>query len=65
MKLWMALYAMVWIALIEFLLVMTPGASSVLINLHIVIGVVITGLAFSNFSGIRMTRLMGRVKRIA
>ena len=65
MKLWMALYAMVWIALIEFLLVMTPGASSVLIYLHIVIGIVILGLAFSNFSGIRMTRVMGRVKRIA
>ncbi len=65
MKLWVALYAMVWIALIEFFLVMTPGASSVLIYLHIVIGVVITGLAFSNFSGIRTTRVMGRVKRIA
>lgn len=65
MKLWMALYAMVWIALIEFLLVMTPGASSVIIYLHIVIGVFIIGLAFSNFSGIRKTRVMGRVKRIA
>jgi hypothetical protein len=65
MKLWMALYAMVWIALIEFVLVMTPGASSVLIYLHIVIGAAIIGLAFYNFSGIRRTRVMGRVKRIA
>ncbi len=65
MKLWMALYAMVWIALIEFLLVMTPGGSSVLIYLHIVIGSAIIGLAFYNFSGIRKTRVMGRVKRIA
>jgi hypothetical protein len=64
MKLWMALYTMVWIALIEFLLVMTLGASSVLIDLHIVIGVVIIGLAFYNFSGIRRTRVMGRVKRV-
>ena len=65
MKLWMALYAMVWIALIEFVLVMTPGASSVLIYLHILIGAAIIGLAFYNFSGIRRTRVMGRVKRIA
>ncbi len=64
MKLWITLYAMVWIAL-EFLLVMTPGASSVLIYLHIVIGAAIIGLAFYNFSWIRRTRVMGRVKRIA
>jgi hypothetical protein len=61
----MALYAMVWIVLIEFLLVMTPGTSSVLIDLHIVIGIAIIGLAFYNFSGIRNTRVMGRVKRTA
>lgn len=65
MNLWMALYAMVWIALIEFLLVMTPGASSVLIYLHSILGIAIIGLAFYNFSGIRRTRVMGRVKRIA
>ncbi len=65
MKLWMALYAMVWIALIEFLLLMTPGASSVLIYLHSVLGIAIIGLAFYNFSGIRNTCVMGRVKRIA
>jgi hypothetical protein len=61
----MALYAMVWIALIEFLLVMTPGGSSVLIYLHSILGIAIIGLAFYNFSGIRKTRVMGRVKRIA
>ncbi|MCE8425584.1 MAG: hypothetical protein J5U17_07385 [Candidatus Methanoperedens sp.] len=65
MKLWMALYAMVWIALIEFLLVMTPGGSSVLIYLHSILGIAIIGLAFYNFSGIRRTRVMDRVKRIA
>jgi len=65
MKLWMALYAMVWIALIEFLLVMTPGGSSVLTYLHSILGIAIIGLAFTNFSGIRRTRVMGRVKRIA
>jgi hypothetical protein len=65
MKLWASLYAMIWIVLIEFLLAMTPGGSSVLIYLHIILGVAIIGLAFYNFSGVRNTRIAGRVKRIA
>ena len=65
MKLWIVLYTMIWVALIEFLLVMTPGDSLVLMYLHSVLGVVIIGIAFYNFSGIRKTRVMGRVKRIA
>ena len=65
MKLWMTLYAMIWIALIEFLLVMIPVSSLVLLYLHIVLGIAIIGLAFYNFSGIRKSRVMGRVKRIA
>ena len=65
MKLWMSLYTMIWIVLIEFLLVMTPGASTVLIYLHAILGAAIVGLAFYNFSGIRKTRVPGRVKRIA
>ncbi|MFZ3384702.1 MAG: hypothetical protein WA144_12325 [Candidatus Methanoperedens sp.] len=65
MKLWMTLYVMIWAALIEFLLVMAPVVSSVLVYLHIVFGIAIIGLAFYNFSGIRKSRVMGRVKRIA
>ena len=65
MKLWMSLYTMIWIVLIEFLLAMTPGASTVLIYLHVILGAAIVGLAFYNFSGIRMTCVPGRVKRIA
>ena len=65
MKLWAALYAMIWIVLIEFLLAMTPGGSSVLIYLHIILGVAIVGLAFYNFAGIRKTRVPSRVKRIS
>lgn len=65
MKLWMTLYAMIWIVLIEFLLAMTPGGSSVLIYLHMILGIAIVGLAFYNFSGVRNTRVPGRVKRIS
>jgi len=65
MKLWMTLYAMIWIVLIEFLLAMTPCGSSILKYLHIILGIAIVGLAFYNFSGIRKTRVAGRVKRIS
>ena len=44
---------------------MTPGASTILIYLHVILGAAIVGLAFYNFSGIRMTRVPGRVKRIS
>lgn len=66
MKLWMALYAMIWIAFLEFLLVMTPTSdATVLVALHIVVGVVILGLAYHNFDQLRKTRVPGRVKRTA
>ena len=65
MKLWASLYAMTWITLIEFLLVMTLRGSPVLIYLHVVLGIAIVGLAFYNFFGIRNTRIASRVKRIA
>jgi len=65
MKLWMTLYAMTWIAFIEFLLEMTPGASIVLQYFHIAVGLVIIVLASHNFNSVRLTAVPGRVKRIA
>jgi hypothetical protein len=65
MKLWEALYAMIWLVFIDFLLAMTPGASIVRLYLHIALGLVIIGLASSNFNGLRGTTVPGRVKRIA
>ncbi len=65
MKLWMSLYVMIWVAFIAFMLAMTPGASIVLQYLHIVLGLVIIGLASYNFNGVRWTSVPGRVKRIA
>ncbi|NIN69721.1 MAG: hypothetical protein GTO63_34565 [Anaerolineae bacterium] len=56
---------MIWIVFLEFLLAMTPGASIVLIYLHVALGLGIIGLAYYNFSGVRGTAVPGRVKRIA
>jgi hypothetical protein len=66
MKLWMALYGMIWIVFLEFLLAMTPVADpTLLIYAHIALGVVIVGLAFYNFNGVRRTAVPARIKRIA
>lgn len=65
MKLWMSLYSMIWVVFIDFLLAMTPGASIILIYLHIAIGIAILGLALYNFNGVRGTSVPGRVKRIS
>ena len=65
MRLWMALYAMIWITFLEFLLVMTPGTSDILLYLHVALGFGIIGLAYYDFSGLRSTAVPGRVKRTA
>jgi len=65
MKLWMALYAMIWIVFVEFLLAMTPNAPGGLLYLHIALGLGIIGLAYYNFNGVRGTSVPARVKRIA
>jgi hypothetical protein len=65
MKLWASLYLLVWIALIEFLLVMTPTFNLYLLYLHIILGAAIVGMAYYNFSRLRATAVPGRVKRIA
>ncbi len=65
MKLWQALYAMIWIVFLEFLLVMTPGRPDWTTWIHAVAGLAIVALAFYNFSQVRTTVVPGRIKRIA
>ena len=65
MKTWQALYGMIWIVLVEFLLAMTPGGGPVLIYAHMALGVGIIALAWMNFDGIRRTKAPARPKRIA
>ncbi len=65
MKLWHALYAMIWVVFLEFLLVMTPDHPEWVTYVHVVAGLVIAGLAFYNFSHLRTTVVPGRIKRVA
>jgi hypothetical protein len=71
MKLWQALFAMIWITLVEFLIVMSTHVTNFasfatpLIYLHAAVGFAMIPLAFNNFSGVRNTTIAGRVKRTA
>lgn len=69
MDLWKRLYAMVWIALVEFLLVMTgvalPATRTVLTPAHVALGLGIIWFARGNFAGLLASRIPARVKRIA
>ena len=71
MKLWQALFAMIWITFVEYLLVMATHVptfetwSTAMIYLHAALGFGIVALAFNNYAGVRRTTIAGRVKRTA
>jgi len=66
MKTWQQLYAMIWLAFVEFLLILTPTTEKTpFVAAHIGLGVAIVALAFLNFVRLRETRVPGRVKRTA
>ncbi len=69
MKLWLRLYTLVRIALVEFLLVMVgwafPATRIVLVPLHVGLGLGMIWFAYGNFTLLVATTVPGRVKRIA
>lgn len=64
-KLWGALYGAIWVVLFEILLGLWPSPPVVVSYLHVVLGLVIVGIAYSNRTHLVATRVPGRVKRIA
>lgn len=65
MKLWVALYSMIWLVLLQIWLGFTPIAPPVPLYVHIALGVLIVALAYSNFVALRDSRTVGRIKRTA
>ena len=71
MKLWQALFAMIWIAFMEFLIVMATHVppfdawKTILVYLHAALGFGMIALAYNNLAGVRNTTIAGRVKRTA
>lgn len=65
MKLWSALYLAIWIVFLEILLGLWPSPPVVVPYLHLVLGVGIVLVTYSCYTGLRKTRVPGRVKRVA
>ncbi len=65
MKLWASLYAMVWLAFLEFILVWAPVSGfMLLLYVHVILGVVIFAIAYSNASKLGKTQCPARIRRI-
>ena len=62
---WASLYAMVWLAVLEFILVWAPVSGFALpVYGHVVLGVVIFVIAYSNASKLSKTQCPARIRRI-
>ena len=66
MKLWASLYAMIWLAFLEFILVWAPVSGfALLVYAHVILGVIIFAIAYSNASKLGKTQCPARIRRIA
>ncbi len=66
LKLWASLYVMVWLGLLEFILVWAPISGFTLpLYGHVVLGIVIFAIAYSNASKLGKTQCPARIRRIA
>jgi hypothetical protein len=65
MRTWQAMYLIIWVTFIQILFVLfSPFGDTVNLGVHVVIAVVILGLAFNIYRGIARTSCPGRIKRI-
>lgn len=64
MALWKTLYAMIWLASLQILIILLPRFSLYLVDLHALLGVVILGLAHYNNAKMKHTEAPNRLKRI-
>ncbi len=62
---WASLYVMVWLAFLEFILVWAPVSGfMLLLYVHVILGVVIFAIAYSNASKLGKTQCPARIRRI-
>ena len=64
MALWKTLYAMIWLASLQILIIILPRFSLYLVDLHALLGVIILGLAHYNNAKMKHTEAPNRLKRI-
>ncbi len=64
MALWKTLYAMIWLASLQILIIILPRFSLYLVDLHALLGLIILGLAHYNNTKMKHTEAPNRLKRI-
>jgi len=65
MKLWAALYAIIWLVVLEFVLALAPQLRPLPTYLHAVLGVLVVFVTYANRTALRDSTAPGRIKRIA
>ena len=65
MKLWVSLYGMIWVVLLETLIGIKPDPPTWVLYVHVALGVVLIGFAYWNRDQVRATRAPARIKRVA
>jgi len=65
LKTWAVMYAIIWVAFIQILIVLFPVIETFpTYDLHLVVGVVVLGLAYLIFVRVKATSCPDRIKRI-
>ena len=65
MRIWQEMYLIIWVAFIQILFVIfSPFGDTVNLAVHVVVGILILGLAFQIYRGIGRTACPVRIKRI-
>ena len=62
---WRQLYLVVWLAFLQIVIILLPQIGSYLVDVHVLLGVVILGLAHYNNMQLKRTEAPNRLKRIA
>jgi len=65
MKLWKQLYLIVWLAFLQIIIILLPGFGIYLVDLHVVLGLAILGLAHYDNAQLKKSSAPNRLKRIA
>lgn len=64
MNLWKQLYAMVWLAFLQIIIIMMPRFTPYLIHAHVILGLIILVLGHVDLVQIRKTKAPNRLRRI-
>jgi hypothetical protein len=61
---WKPLYAMVWLVFLQFVMIIIPRFTPRLVDVHLLLGLIILGLAHYNNALLKKTNAPNRLKRI-